>query len=199
LDMMYWSVVPVAAAMARVGISADAITWGSLTLGVGAGVAMGTGHFGAGAFLGTISAAGDAVDGFVARASGTASDRGEVLDAAADRYVEFAFLAGVAIAFRASGPLLLLTLAAMVGSFMVSQSTARAEALGVHPPRGPMRRTERAVVLILGACFSPIVAWRWPSCGSMPMAGALALVAFLGNLSAVTRLAAIRASVETSR
>jgi CDP-diacylglycerol---glycerol-3-phosphate 3-phosphatidyltransferase len=198
-EMLYWSMVPVASALARAGISADMVTWGSLAIGVGAGVALGAGHFGAGALLATISAAGDAVDGFVARATGTASERGEILDAAVDRYVEFAFLAGVACAFHESVPLLFLTLAAIAGSFMVSYSTARAEALGVVPPRGSMRRTERAVVLITGACLTPIVAsWR-ASYEMAPMAAALALVAVLGNASAVARFAAIRAKAESLR
>jgi CDP-diacylglycerol--glycerol-3-phosphate 3-phosphatidyltransferase len=196
LEMLYWGVVPVATRMARAGISADEVTWASLALGVGAGIALGAGHFGVGALLATISAAGDAIDGFVARATGTASGRGEVLDAAVDRYVEFAFLAGVAIALRGSAPLLLVTLAAFAGSFMVSYSTAKAEALGVHVPRGSMRRTERAVVLIAGACLTPVVASLRPSFALAPIACALALVAFLGNLSAILRLAAIRARVE---
>jgi CDP-diacylglycerol--glycerol-3-phosphate 3-phosphatidyltransferase len=192
LEMLYWSVVPVAELMARAGVSADAVTWTSLGFGLAAGVALGAGHFGLGALLALISVAGDAIDGFVARATGTASGRGEVLDAAVDRYVEFAFLAGVAVALRKSEPLLLLTLAALTGSFMVSYSTARADALGVRISRGPMRRTERAVVLISGACLAPIAAsWR-PSYEAVPIAGAVALVAVLGNLSAIYRLAAIR-------
>ena len=193
LEMLYWGVVPVATALARVGVSADGVTWASLVLGVGAGVALGAGHFGLGALLATVSAAGDAIDGFVARATGTASNRGELLDAAVDRYVEFAFLGGVALALRDSAPLFLLTLAAMVGSFMVSYSTAKAEALGVRPPRGAMRRTERAVVLITGACLTPIAASLRPSYAAAPIGCAVALVAVLGNLSAIIRFAAVRA------
>ena len=47
---------------------------------------------------------------------------------------------------------------------MVSYSTAKAEALGVEPPRGAMRRQERAVYFVLGAALVPIVAaaaHRW--------------------------------------
>jgi CDP-diacylglycerol--glycerol-3-phosphate 3-phosphatidyltransferase len=197
-ELLYWSVVPVARAMVRVGISADAVTWASLAFGVAAGVALGAGHFGLGALLALVSASGDAVDGFVARATGTASSRGEVLDAAVDRYVEFAFLAGVAVAFRQSVFLLLLTLAAITGSFMVSYSSARAEAAGVRPPRGPMRRTERAIVLISGACLAPLAAWWRPAYGTVPMVVAVALVAVLGNASAIARLAAVRTAVEAS-
>ena len=193
LEMLYSSVVPVGTMLARAGVSADDVTWASLAFGVGAGFALGAGHFGVGALLAMISAAGDAIDGFVARATGTASQRGEVLDASIDRYVEFAFLAGVAVALRESAPLFLLTLAAIIGSFMVSYSTAKAEALGVHPPRGSMRRTERAVVLIAGACLTPIAAAWHPSYAVAPIAFAVGLVAVLGNLSAIARLAAIRA------
>jgi hypothetical protein len=38
----------------------------------------------------------------------------------------------------------LIALGAIAGSFMVSYSTAKAEALSVEAPRGSMRRSERA-------------------------------------------------------
>ena len=52
-----------------------------------------------------------------------------MLDAAVDRYVELFFLAGLAFHFRAHRGCLLLVLAAIGGSFMVSYATAKAEAL----------------------------------------------------------------------
>lgn len=199
LEMLYWSVIPVAGAMVRGGVSADAVTWASLALGVGAGIACGAGQFGVGALLAILSAAGDAVDGFVARETGTASDRGEVLDAAADRYAELAVIAGVAVSLRESAPALLLALAALGGSFMVSYTTAKAEALGVRLPRGPMRRTERAVVLILGMCLTPVAGALNPHYARSPIVAALGLVAVLGNASVITRVTAMRAAVEPRR
>jgi CDP-diacylglycerol--glycerol-3-phosphate 3-phosphatidyltransferase len=74
---------------------------------------------------------------------------------------------------------------------MVSYSTAKAEALQLEAPRGSMRRTERAVVLILGAGLSPLAAQLNPSWLEWPMVAAIGIVALGGNVSAIRRLAAI--------
>ena len=70
--------------------------------------------FGLACLLATFSTIGDILDGQVARLTNTGSDRGELLDAAVDRYTEFAFLAGLAIYFRDSVALMLLTMAALL-------------------------------------------------------------------------------------
>jgi hypothetical protein len=104
MEMLYWSVQPVVAACARTGVTANAITWTSLVLGLGAAGAIGAGHFGIGAGLAALSALGDALDGLVARHTHTASDEGEVLDAAVDRYVELAILTSTARSPRSRAP-----------------------------------------------------------------------------------------------
>ena len=50
--------------------------------------ALALGHLGIGGALATAAAPGDSLDGLVARATGTASPRGGLLDAAVDRYGE---------------------------------------------------------------------------------------------------------------
>ena len=76
---------------------------------------------------------------------------------------------------------------------MVSYSTAKAEALRVEPPKGNMRRPERAVYLITGAVLSPVTIPWWeqirefPVPVGHPMIIALSLVAVLANVSAVER------------
>src|SRR6185437_2877167 len=141
------------------------------------------------------------LDGMVARMTRVASDAGEVLDAAADRYVEFFFLAGLVIYYREIPGLMILALAALAGSFMVSYSTAKAEALRVEAPRGSMRRTERAVYLILGAALSPVTIPIFETdriygiAIGHPMVFALGLVAVLANLSAIERLYAVAKTV----
>jgi hypothetical protein len=79
---------------------------------------------------------------------------------------------------------------------MVSYSTAKAEALQVKPPRGMMRRTERAVYLTLGAVLTPVSQWVTGMETPYPMIAAVALVAVLSNVSAVQRLISIAASVK---
>jgi CDP-diacylglycerol---glycerol-3-phosphate 3-phosphatidyltransferase len=201
MEMGYWALRPIARGCVALGIKANAVPWACLALAALAGLALATGHFGVGAALGMVSSACDAVDGLVARESGTASDSGEVLDAAVDRYAELFFLYGVAFHERFDAPMLLLALAAAAGGTMVSYSTAKAEALGVDPPRGAMRRQERAVYFVLGAGFVPVVAaaatrWGLPaSVDHWPLLAMLALVAVVGNVSAVRRLRAVAEAV----
>ncbi len=191
MELFHWVIEPCGAACERLGVTANAVTWGSLVLAIGAGAALARGHMGIGAALATVSAAGDALDGAIARRTKTASDAGEVLDAAIDRYGEFAFLAGLAFWFRAAPALLGLTLLAVLASFMVSYSTAKAEALQLEAPRGSMRRTERAVVTIVGAALSPLAAAANPAWSLAPIVIAVGVVAVVGNVSAVRRLVAI--------
>jgi phosphatidylglycerophosphate synthase len=191
MEMFHWVLEPFGALCEKLGVGANGVTWASLVLALGAGLALAMGHFGVGAALATLSAAGDALDGAIARRTRTSSDAGEVLDAAVDRYGEFAFLAGLAFWFREQPVALVATMAAVLASFMVSYSTAKAEALQLPAPRGSMRRTERAVFTILGAGLSPLVAQLRPDWFEWPMVAAVALVAVVGNVSAVRRLAAI--------
>jgi CDP-diacylglycerol--glycerol-3-phosphate 3-phosphatidyltransferase len=201
MQMGYWGLDPIGRALAALGVSANAVSASSLVFGVGAGVGLATGHFGIAAMLALVSALCDALDGMVARQTGTASNSGEVLDAAVDRYVEFAFLGGLVLHDRDHLQAMALALAAILGSFMVSYSTAKAEAMGVPAPRGAMRRPERAMYLTLGAACCPFAAW-WVNGGGhsawiaeAPMTAATALVAVVGNVSAVRRLASVAAAL----
>lgn len=200
MQMGYWGLDPLGRALARIGVTANAISSTSLVLGLGAAGALAFGHFGVAAALAVVSALCDALDGMVARHTKTASDSGEVFDATIDRYVEFTFLGALAI-YDHDRPLrLAAALAAILGSFMVSYATAKGEAMGVEVPRGAMRRPERAAYLTLGAALCPFtalwVAHGGPSWASeAPMIFATTLVAVVGNVSAVRRLRAVARSL----
>jgi CDP-diacylglycerol--glycerol-3-phosphate 3-phosphatidyltransferase len=175
-------------------ITPNMLTWTACILGFGAGIAIALGWFGLATALATWSVLGDILDGQVARMTNTGSDRGELLDAAVDRYTEFAFLAGVVIFYRTEVWLMMLTLLALCASFMISYTSAKAEALHVNPPRGLMRRHERAVYLIVGTGLTAllgdwIAAHRLPP--TTPMIAGLLAVAIIGNAAAVIRLVRI--------
>ena len=106
LEMGYWALQPLGSACIALGFTANAITWMSLGFGVAAAMAIGLGKFGLGAILALTSNLCDALDGLVARRTGTSSDAGEVLDASIDRWNDFLVLAGVAFFYRsrARGP-----------------------------------------------------------------------------------------------
>jgi phosphatidylglycerophosphate synthase len=197
MEMGYWVLVPIVNLMVSLRVSATAITLFSLLPAVGAGVAFAFGCFGAGCMLATFASLADIVDGLVARRTGVASDAGEVLDAIVDRYGEFIFLAGLAVFFRDSVLGLVLALNAAMGTFIFSYVTAKGEAMGVKPPRGTMRRGERAVYLNVGAALtgvtlsvfrdSPMQALR-----TLPIILAVAIVGVATNVSALQRAAAVR-------
>jgi len=207
MQMGYWALDFVGRGLSRMGATANGISIASLILGIGAGVALACGHFGVGALLAVISALGDTLDGIVARLQGTASDAGEVLDAAVDRYEEFFFLGGIVVHVRQSALGVSLVLLALLGSFMVSYASAKAEALRAQIPRGAMRRPERAAYLIVGAALTPVLApviqAHVPDATSwmleMPALGAVALVALVANVSAVRRLSKLAAAVSGPR
>ena len=76
------------------------------------------------------------------------------------------------------------SLAALFGSFMVSYTTAKAEAMGVEPPRGSMRRAERAIYLLVAAGLTPYSRFLFAGTPShalreLPMVFALILVALV--------------------
>jgi CDP-diacylglycerol--glycerol-3-phosphate 3-phosphatidyltransferase len=201
MEMGYWAMRPAARACIALGLSANAVSFLSLGLAALAGVSLAFGSFGVGAVLSLVSSACDALDGMIARDTGTASDAGEVLDAAVDRYAELFFFGGIVVHERFDVFAIVLTLAATAGAIMVSYSTAKAEALGVPPPRGSMRRQERAVYLVIGVALVPITAAACVRLGlpvriaHAPLFAILALVALVGNVSALRRLRAVAAAV----
>jgi CDP-diacylglycerol--glycerol-3-phosphate 3-phosphatidyltransferase len=195
----YWAMVPIARALAAIGVSANTVSWLSLVLGGLSGAAMGAGRFGLGTVLGVVGCLCDALDGLVARFSGKSSDAGEVLDAAIDRYTEIFFLGGVLVHYRADVYVVVLALATILGSYMISYSTAKAEAMGVTPPRGMMRRHERSAYLLVAAGLASLsAAYVEPTSRAprgLPMILGLAIVAVVANVSSARRFAAIAAAL----
>jgi phosphatidylglycerophosphate synthase len=196
MDWAYWLMNPAVRGFAALGVTPNKITFASLALGAGAGVALGFDMFGLACLLATLSTLGDVLDGQIARLTNTGSDKGELLDAAVDRYTEFFFLFGLLVHYRDSVPFMGLTMGAMLASFMISYASAKAEALQLSPPRGLMRRHERAVYLLAGAGLTSLFGdWlhdRWTELPqSTPELVALAAVAVIGNYAAVARFVRI--------
>ena len=194
MDATYWAIEPLVRGLSAVGVTPNGLTWSALVLGLGAGVALAFCWFGLATLLATMSTIGDILDGQVARLTNRGSNRGELLDAAVDRYTEFAFLAGLVFALRDSWWQLGLALGATLASFMISYASAKAEALQVTPPRGLMRRHERAMYLIIGIGIVPMVG---PMLAAhdlpyvTPCLVSLGIVAVVGNIAAILRLVRI--------
>ncbi len=194
MEMTYWSLQPLARLLVFLNCTPNMLSWMSLGFGFLTGGFLLCGYFGYASLMATASALLDSLDGMVARMTGQASDAGELLDAAVDRYVEFFFLGGLAIYYREMPWMLIISIAALAGSFMVSYSTAKAEALGVGSKQTwtLMRRPERALYLTLGAALSSVSIHYWEPPGEFPvgypMVLAVLMVATLANVSAIFRL-----------
>ena len=200
MEFGYWLLGPVVALLDGLGATPNGVTMFSLLPAAGAGVAVAFGWFGLGCLLATTAAFADIVDGLLARRQGVSSDAGEALDAAVDRYSEFFFVTGLLFYYRAVLPLFLLAALVLLGGYMVSYATAKAEALAVPAPRGSMRRSERAVYLFFGAGFTPLCELlAGPSrpllIRQAPIIFAITVVAVVANVSVVRRFRAIITSI----
>ncbi|MBI4902090.1 MAG: CDP-alcohol phosphatidyltransferase family protein [Acidobacteria bacterium] len=193
MEMGYWGLSPLMDWLVTRRITPDHVTWFSLLPGLGAGVAAAFGWFGLACLLGTMAAFADIIDGVLARRMGISSEAGEVLDAAIDRYTESALLVGLTVYYRNDLPWMLLSAGALVGGFMVSYTTAKAEAAHVTPPRGSMRRAERAVYLLTAAGFTSLTK-EWFATEA-PILFAIALVSVVANISAIRRFATLMRSL----
>jgi CDP-diacylglycerol--glycerol-3-phosphate 3-phosphatidyltransferase len=98
----------------------------------------------------------DMLDGRYSRMSGKGTPFGAFLDSTLDRMEEGIVLAAVAAHFAKSGNDVAVgcTVLAVVGSYMVSYTRARAEALGVECKVGIASRAVRVVILSAGLMFA---------------------------------------------
>src|SRR5438093_910481 len=100
----------------------------------------------------------DILDGALARAGGKTTPFGAFLDSTTDRVSEGFMLGAIALVFARHGneTALAFAFAAVGGSFLVSYTRARAEALGLRGDVGLGSRAERVVVITAGLVFAPI-------------------------------------------
>jgi CDP-diacylglycerol--glycerol-3-phosphate 3-phosphatidyltransferase len=196
MEMVYWILEPIIDFLAAIRITPNMVTLFSLMPAAGAGVALGFGWFGIASVLAVMATFCDILDGLLARKTGLSSAAGEVIDAAADRYGEMFFFGGLVYYYRTHDQVLFIVLLAIVGSFMVSYATAKAEAMGVPAPRGAMRRGERAAYLIFGSAFTPVAQALFATSPSLavrelPIILTTTIIAVVSNISVVQRFSAI--------
>jgi CDP-diacylglycerol---glycerol-3-phosphate 3-phosphatidyltransferase len=103
----------------------------------------------------------DILDGALARRSDKATPFGAFVDSTTDRLSEAFMLGAIALVFMRHDHefALAATIAAMAGSFLVSYTRARAEALGLKGEVGIGSRAERVFVISLGLILGPW--WIW--------------------------------------
>jgi CDP-diacylglycerol--glycerol-3-phosphate 3-phosphatidyltransferase len=99
------------------------------------------------------------LDGALAKASNTASQRGAFFDSVVDRVTDSILFGGVAWYFASekSPHLALLPMAIMGVSSLISYERAKAESLGLYAKGGLMERAERIIVLCAGLLFDSLL------------------------------------------
>jgi CDP-diacylglycerol--glycerol-3-phosphate 3-phosphatidyltransferase len=105
----------------------------------------------------------DILDGALARVGGKTTPFGAFIDSTTDRVGEGAMLAAIALVFSRHGKdwAVVLAVTAVVGSFLVSYTRARAEALGLRGDVGLGSRAERVVLITAGLVFAPWGGLPW--------------------------------------
>jgi CDP-diacylglycerol--glycerol-3-phosphate 3-phosphatidyltransferase len=105
----------------------------------------------------------DILDGALARLSGKGTPFGAFLDSTTDRVSEGFMLGSIALIFHRHGNevALAFAFAAVAGSFLVSYTRARAEALGLKGDVGIGSRAERVVVITAGLVLGPWGVLPW--------------------------------------
>lgn len=169
----------------RVPLSPNALTVLGLAISAIAALMFARGDLIVGGILLLLSGVFDVLDGAVARASNSITRFGGMLDSVCDRYSDAVIFAGIIYGFvyQHMFPSLLLgipvwlwCLFAMIGSFLVSYTRARAEAAGSGVlDVGIAERSERMILLILGA-FTGF------------LGPALAVIAILTHVTLVQRI-----------
>lgn len=152
---------PIGVSLRRTGVTADMVTITGIVMATGAAVAIATGNLRLGFLLLILTGIPDALDGAVAKASGTSSQRGAFFDSVSDRLTDALLFGGLAwyLADSEPGHMMMLPVAVMSLAMLVSYQRAKAESLGYNAKGGIMERAERFIVLGFGLLFSELLVW----------------------------------------
>jgi CDP-diacylglycerol--glycerol-3-phosphate 3-phosphatidyltransferase len=151
--------MPIGHSLRRTGITADVITVIGIAMASVAAVTIGAGYLRVGFLFLLLTGIPDALDGAVARASGTGSDRGAFFDSVSDRLTDGLLFGGVTwyLASNEPGRIMMLPVAIMGLAMFISYQRAKAESLGFDAKGGIMERAERIIVLALALLFSELL------------------------------------------
>ena len=145
---------PVVGFLARNNVSPNSITTVGTVLTIVAGIVYGTGHIMTAGWIMASTAFFDVLDGEVARRSGRSTVFGAFYDSTLDRVADGALLGGLTVFYATNAVhhntyMVVVCLICIVGTFIISYTRARAEALGIDAKVGMMQRPERIVLLSL--------------------------------------------------
>jgi phosphatidylglycerophosphate synthase len=148
----------------------------------------GWGFFLAGSAVFVVGSVLDILDGALARSSGKGTPFGAFLDSTVDRLGEGFMLGAIVLVLMREGNEwgVALTFAAVVGSFLVSYTRAKAETLGLRGDVGRLgTRVERVVVIAVGLALAPLGALPW----------AMAVLTATAWITVVQRILSVRSQL----
>lgn len=152
--------------LARLDPNPNLLSVIGLGINILAAVLYGMGRFFAAGLVMIFANVFDMLDGRVARMTGRVTKFGAFLDSSLDRLSDMVVFLGIIIFYSRdteyhSTLYAALTGAALIGSVMVSYTSARAESLIPKCDVGFLRRPERVVLLILGSLGNKMPATIW--------------------------------------
>ena len=178
---------PVGRALARLGLSPNALTVIGFLIACVAAVAAGVQWWPLAGVLVIFGGIFDMFDGLVARATGKASKAGAFLDSTFDRCGEGVVYVGIVAGCLFAGFDLgaILAAAAMSAAFMVSYTRAKSESLGFAPGTGMAAvglapREVRLVILTIGVVLAGV--------SITILALSLGLIAVLATITTLQRI-----------
>ena len=158
-DVVYRIISPGTSALIRWGVHPNTVSIVGFVVTLLAGVLYHFDHVRGAGFCILVGGVLDIFDGQVARLSGLASKFGSFFDSTLDRISEIVVFLGLFSLYNQYGRqladvwMVYVIALAMGGSFMVSYTRARAEALGLDCSMGFMQRAERVLLLGGGSLF----------------------------------------------
>ena len=150
--------------LAQGGVHPNILTAIGVVINVACGVLFGFGEFFLAGIVLIVANLFDMLDGNVARLTGKTTRFGGFLDSSLDRVSDMVCFVGIICFYARLTPQhsllnVFLAGAGMIGSVMVSYTTARAENAGIKSNVGFLQRPERMVLFIIGALST----WDWNS------------------------------------
>jgi CDP-diacylglycerol--glycerol-3-phosphate 3-phosphatidyltransferase len=199
-------ITPIGNLFVRFGVSPNVLTIAGLLLSLVAGIIYSTGSFFWGGCTVIFAGTCDVLDGHIARQTGRDSRFGSFLDSTLDRLGEMFIFLGLTWHFSGlygyvggaegntpdvvSPVTVMFIFLAISGSFMVSYTRIRAEALGLSCMIGWMQRPERITLLIIGSLAGSV-----PVVGHFIMKLTIILLAVFTNYTVIQRVAHVRKQI----
>lgn len=185
---------PLAAALVRAHISANAVTVAGSVLTIVVAICTGmSGYLFAGAAVLTVLVLFDSLDGSVAALSGGGTAFGAFLDSTLDRIADWVLLLAVILYFALHTPIdnawtiigIISALTAMLTSFVTPYARARAEAVGFEAKNGIATRADRITIILIA------LALRGLGAPVAVLTLAMLLLTVLGIITVFQRIATV--------